>query len=334
MRLSGNGNEQQIYGEKANGHNSMDQTSWGKFARLCVEVDLTKPLLGVYMINGKLYQIEYEGIHQICFLCGKIDYEQKQCTIEKEIDSERGQHLQVRDENYKETSMHQAEGHNTHRMDAKEEEARRKEKGKETIQHTSNNFGPWMIVQKQRSRRETKEEGNKNGEGTSKAVEKEKKNENSSRFKVLEVEETQQEEEELQQKEEERDTNKQTTHKASPQKNKGKNQMQQNQKKPKENNNGTFTQNLPKQTAQSKGKAIGSHKAIKITQEKTTSHNQEGLIEETHRENWNETNDDTQSTELEEIQCTELNKNFMEEGRPLDPEKSDRNQEDSMETEM
>ncbi|XP_052117761.1 uncharacterized protein LOC127747666 [Arachis duranensis] len=49
----------------------------GKFARLCVEVDLTKPLLGVYMINGKLYQIEYEGIHQLCFLCGRIDHEQK-----------------------------------------------------------------------------------------------------------------------------------------------------------------------------------------------------------------------------------------------------------------
>nr|XP_025703040.1 myb-like protein X [Arachis hypogaea] len=308
----------------------------GKFARLCVEVDLTKPLLGVYMIKGKLYQIEYEGIHQLCFLCGRIDHEQKQCTLGKEIDLERGQHIQVRDENHKETSRQQAKGQNTRGMDAKEEEARRKEKDKETLQHTGNNFGPWMIVQKQRrSRREPTEEGNKNGEGTSKAAEKEKKNENLSRFKVLEVEETQQEEEELQQREEERDTNKQTTHKAAPQKNKGKNQMQQNQKKLKENNNnGTLTQNLPKQTTQSKGKAIGSYKAIKITQGKTSSHNQEGPVEETHRENWNETNDDTQSTELEEIQCTELNQNFMEEGRPPDPEKADRNQEDSMETEM
>nr|XP_025652243.1 uncharacterized protein LOC112748247 [Arachis hypogaea] len=140
----------------------------GKFARLCVEVDLTKPLLEVYMINGKFYQIEYEGIHQLCFLCGKIDHEQKQCTLGKEIDSERGQHIQVRDENHKETSMQQAEGQNTHGMDAKVEEARRKEKGKETIQHTSNNFGPWMIVQKQRrSRRANRGRKQKRGAASS-----------------------------------------------------------------------------------------------------------------------------------------------------------------------
>ncbi|KAL4390845.1 hypothetical protein AHAS_Ahas03G0185800 [Arachis hypogaea] len=56
----------------------------GKFARLCVEVDLTKPLLGRYMVNGNVYQVEYEGIHQICFTCGKADHEQKHCAIWRE----------------------------------------------------------------------------------------------------------------------------------------------------------------------------------------------------------------------------------------------------------
>ncbi|KAL4349828.1 hypothetical protein AHAS_Ahas10G0081000 [Arachis hypogaea] len=60
-----------------------------KFARLCVEVDLTKPLLKRYMVNGKEYQVEYEDIHQICFTCGKVNHEQKNCDIWKELKEEK-----------------------------------------------------------------------------------------------------------------------------------------------------------------------------------------------------------------------------------------------------
>ncbi|XP_016206182.1 uncharacterized protein LOC107646513 [Arachis ipaensis] len=55
-----------------------------KFARLCVEVDLTKPLMGKYLFNGEEYHVEYEGIHQICFSCGRIDHDQQHCNIRKE----------------------------------------------------------------------------------------------------------------------------------------------------------------------------------------------------------------------------------------------------------
>lgn len=44
--------------------------SKGKFARLCVEVDLTKPLLSKFWMRKKVWRIEYEGIHMICFKCG------------------------------------------------------------------------------------------------------------------------------------------------------------------------------------------------------------------------------------------------------------------------
>ncbi|XP_057730252.1 uncharacterized protein LOC130945560 [Arachis stenosperma] len=56
----------------------------GKFVRLCVEIDLTKPLLGRYMVNENVYQVEYDGIHQICFTCSKADHEQKHCAIWRE----------------------------------------------------------------------------------------------------------------------------------------------------------------------------------------------------------------------------------------------------------
>ncbi|XP_013654546.1 uncharacterized protein LOC106359378 [Brassica napus] len=41
-----------------------------KFARICVEVNLNKPLKGTVMINGERYCVSYEGISTICSSCG------------------------------------------------------------------------------------------------------------------------------------------------------------------------------------------------------------------------------------------------------------------------
>ncbi|XP_019161966.1 PREDICTED: uncharacterized protein LOC109158503 [Ipomoea nil] len=44
--------------------------SRGKFARICVEVDITKPLISKFNYKGKVRHVAYEGIHMICFACG------------------------------------------------------------------------------------------------------------------------------------------------------------------------------------------------------------------------------------------------------------------------
>ncbi|CAN1166149.1 hypothetical protein LINPERHAP2_LOCUS26571 [Linum perenne] len=41
-----------------------------RYARVCVEVDLTKPLLGKYMIEDRVLKIEYESLENVCFDCG------------------------------------------------------------------------------------------------------------------------------------------------------------------------------------------------------------------------------------------------------------------------
>jgi hypothetical protein len=46
----------------------------GKYARICVEVDLTKSLLAMFMIKGRKYNIEYEGLHLLCKGCGKFGH--------------------------------------------------------------------------------------------------------------------------------------------------------------------------------------------------------------------------------------------------------------------
>ena len=49
-------------------------TERGKFARICVELDLDKKLWTAIRIFGKELIVEYEGLHKICFCCGKYGH--------------------------------------------------------------------------------------------------------------------------------------------------------------------------------------------------------------------------------------------------------------------
>ncbi|CAN1124797.1 hypothetical protein LINPERHAP2_LOCUS2549 [Linum perenne] len=51
----------------------------GNFARICVEVDLSKPLLSKYRLRRRVRRIEYEGLHTICFGCGCYGHEEGAC---------------------------------------------------------------------------------------------------------------------------------------------------------------------------------------------------------------------------------------------------------------
>lgn len=42
----------------------------GRFTRVCVEIDLKKPLKGTVMVNGLRYFVAYEGLSTICSKCG------------------------------------------------------------------------------------------------------------------------------------------------------------------------------------------------------------------------------------------------------------------------
>ncbi|XP_028111147.1 uncharacterized protein LOC114309572 [Camellia sinensis] len=53
----------------------------GKFARVCVEMDLSQPLKPKFILEGKLYSIEYESLHSFCFLCGRVDHRKEACRF-------------------------------------------------------------------------------------------------------------------------------------------------------------------------------------------------------------------------------------------------------------
>ncbi|CAN1331149.1 hypothetical protein LINPERPRIM_LOCUS35213, partial [Linum perenne] len=49
------------------------------YARVCVEVDLSKPLLGKYMIGDRVFYIKYESIENICYTCGVYGHKVESC---------------------------------------------------------------------------------------------------------------------------------------------------------------------------------------------------------------------------------------------------------------
>ncbi|CAN1146814.1 hypothetical protein LINPERHAP1_LOCUS18735, partial [Linum perenne] len=54
--------------------------SRGNYARVCVEIDLHKPLVSKYHLNRKVRHVEYEGLHEICFHCGRYGHNQGGCS--------------------------------------------------------------------------------------------------------------------------------------------------------------------------------------------------------------------------------------------------------------
>ncbi|EOA18311.1 hypothetical protein CARUB_v10006824mg [Capsella rubella] len=65
------------------------QIERARFARVCVEVNLSKPLKGSVMINGERYYVAYESLSNICSGCGVFGHLVHNCPrwqLEPEVD--------------------------------------------------------------------------------------------------------------------------------------------------------------------------------------------------------------------------------------------------------
>ncbi|KAJ9152791.1 hypothetical protein P3X46_026312 [Hevea brasiliensis] len=60
------------------------QATQGKYARVCVEVDLSKSLLLKFCLRHRIKRIEYKGVHQICFSCNCYGHWVDECKLTKE----------------------------------------------------------------------------------------------------------------------------------------------------------------------------------------------------------------------------------------------------------
>lgn len=54
--------------------------SRGRFARICVEIYLDKKLISMIIVLGLTFFLKYEGLHAICFRCGKYGHKKESCV--------------------------------------------------------------------------------------------------------------------------------------------------------------------------------------------------------------------------------------------------------------
>jgi hypothetical protein len=55
--------------------------SRGKFARVCIEINLDEPVVGKVWFRDFWYHIEYEGLHLLCKSCGLYGHVARNCTV-------------------------------------------------------------------------------------------------------------------------------------------------------------------------------------------------------------------------------------------------------------
>ncbi|XP_058775267.1 uncharacterized protein LOC131649522 [Vicia villosa] len=133
----------------------------GKYARICVTVNLSKPLLAMLRIQGSCYKIEYEGLHLLCLVCGRYGHYKESCSF-----NNKGKNLS-------------GESSNGERHVGKEITRDGGGQGEYEVEN-----GPWKIVQKQRKGKKPVD-GRKN---TTPTIFNGKINAGGSRFLILENE--------------------------------------------------------------------------------------------------------------------------------------------------
>ncbi|KAJ8747958.1 hypothetical protein K2173_007845 [Erythroxylum novogranatense] len=69
---------------------STEASSQAKYARINVEIDLSKPLIAKFRMRRRIWKMEYEGLHLVCFGCGTYGHRRDHCPLESPVVVEPG----------------------------------------------------------------------------------------------------------------------------------------------------------------------------------------------------------------------------------------------------
>ncbi|XP_031106271.1 uncharacterized protein LOC116010917 [Ipomoea triloba] len=162
--------------------------SRARFARVCVDVDITKPLLSKFKLRRRVRCIWYEELHMICFHCGMYGYNESACGQTKtavpgdtDTSGDGTSKLIVRDE---------TPNGNIGAMQERKSYSHTKDLIRPEV---VDNYGAWMIVSRERRRpnRATDKRDqrvNKTGKPPAKNKLNEEMMGSGSRFKALDEE--------------------------------------------------------------------------------------------------------------------------------------------------
>ena len=56
--------------------------SRGSYTRMCIQIDLSKPLINTVRVGRLCQKVMYEGISSLCFCCGRLGHKQETCSYQ------------------------------------------------------------------------------------------------------------------------------------------------------------------------------------------------------------------------------------------------------------
>ncbi|KAJ1428453.1 Zinc finger, CCHC-type [Sesbania bispinosa] len=148
-------------------------TERAKFARVCIKVDLKRIFISKFSLEGRVYPVKYEGLHLVCFQCGRYGHKKEGCPLNL-------QHKEV------------PEFEKADRDDTGEVNQEQRNTVVDKAEDTS--FSPWMIA-KRPQRRNSLKSSEIHGANTENNVQVLKKNQggnnkeitSGSRFDILQA---------------------------------------------------------------------------------------------------------------------------------------------------
>lgn len=145
---------------------------------MCIEVNLSQPLIPHFWLRGKYRAVEYEGIHLICFECGCYRHRLDTCVVRKGREKSTAAHHGV---------QMGANGNDGEQASKVQENIHKKPTVPEVEGELNNDqYGPWMIAKRNRNHRRGRGTDVNSG-GMHKVDNKPK--DTGSRFVVLQLEE-------------------------------------------------------------------------------------------------------------------------------------------------
>lgn len=148
--------------------------SRGKFARLCVEVDITKPLLSRFKLHGQVRRTEYEGIHLVCFECGVYGHKKETCNV-------REREKQHDKENHPIETIIQDDDN----MESRNGGGKKSQESNHEQPEQTEPYGPWMLAPKRTRRKPVAQDTRKGMQKEMKSKAEPLQGKLGSRFAIL-----------------------------------------------------------------------------------------------------------------------------------------------------
>ena len=121
--------------------------SRGKFARICVQIDINKPLVTAILIGKFEQPVSYEGIQKLCFGCGRVGHQKNQCPyiIRHEVPTERAEVTPEGSVPPSPCEVHVSD------VVQKGQSSNESVNGSGNEERTEGTYGPWIVVARKRN---------------------------------------------------------------------------------------------------------------------------------------------------------------------------------------